>query len=319
LTFIGTAAFAVPSLRALHRAGHDVALVVTQPDRPGHRLRLTPPPVKAAAQELGLEVFQPERVRAPESVERLTAAAPELIVVVAYGQIIPRSVLEIPPGGILNVHGSLLPRHRGAAPIAHAILSGDSTTGVTIMRMDELLDHGPILTARETAIGPHEDAAALAERLAPMGAELLGETIARLDEIVPVEQDHSGPEAEARGRRAGVGPGRGGDRPPGARPAALARRDPAIRGRPGQGPARPAAVRPGRAGTGAAGGPRRGGGGGRPGLVPAGGGAAAGPPADPAAGAGGAACLSSGSGTSRSTAARSTTTSSTSATRPGWC
>ena len=181
----------MPSLRALHGAGHDVVLVVTQPDRPGHRLRLTPPPVKAAAQELGLEVYQPERVRAPESVARLAAAAPELIVVVAYGQIIPRAVLEIPPRGVLNVHGSLLPRHRGAAPIAHAILSGDAVTGVTIMRMDEQLDHGPVLTTRETRIGPAEDGAALAERLARMGAELLVETIARLDEITPVEQDHA--------------------------------------------------------------------------------------------------------------------------------
>jgi methionyl-tRNA formyltransferase len=181
----------VPSLRALHRAGHDLALVVTQPDRPGNRLRLTPPPVKTAAEELGLEVFQPERIRLPESVARIVEAAPELIVVVAYGQIIPRSVLAIPPRGILNVHGSLLPRHRGAAPIAHAILSGDATAGVTIMRMDELLDHGPILTMRETPIGPHEDGAELAERLAPMGAELLVETIARLDEIPAVEQDHS--------------------------------------------------------------------------------------------------------------------------------
>jgi methionyl-tRNA formyltransferase len=181
----------VPSLRALHGAGHRLALVVTQPDRPGHRLRLTPPAVKAAALELGLEVFQPERVRAPESVARIAAAAPELIVVVAYGQIIPRSVLEIPPRGILNVHASLLPRHRGAAPIAHAILSGDPVTGVAIMRMDEQLDHGPVLSVRETAIGPHEDGGALAERLAPMGAELLVETIARLDEIVPVEQDHA--------------------------------------------------------------------------------------------------------------------------------
>jgi methionyl-tRNA formyltransferase len=181
----------VPSLRALHGAGHDVGLVVTQPDRPGHRLRLTPSAVKVAAHELDLEVYQPERIRAPESVARLTTAAPELIVVVAYGQIIPRAVLEIPPRGILNVHGSLLPRHRGAAPIAHAILSGDPVTGVTIMRMDELLDHGPVLTMLETPIGPHEDAASLAERLAPMGAELLVETIARLDEIVPVEQDHA--------------------------------------------------------------------------------------------------------------------------------
>jgi methionyl-tRNA formyltransferase len=167
-----------------------VTLVVTQPDRPGHRLRLTPPAVKVAAEELGLEVFQPERIRAPESVARVAAAAPELAIVVAYGQIIPRSVLEIPTRGIINVHGSILPFHRGAAPVAHAILAGDEVAGVTIMRMDELLDHGPILTIRETPIGPHENAAELAERLAPMGAELLVETVARLDEIVPIEQDH---------------------------------------------------------------------------------------------------------------------------------
>ena len=102
----------MPSLRALHDAGHDVALVVTQPDRPGHRLRLTPPPVKVAALELDLDVYQPERVRAPESVARIAALAPELIVVVAYGQIIPRAVLEIPSRGVVNVHASLLPRHR---------------------------------------------------------------------------------------------------------------------------------------------------------------------------------------------------------------
>jgi methionyl-tRNA formyltransferase len=180
----------VPSLRALHRAGHDVVLVVTQPDRPGHRLRLTPPPVKVAAQELGLEVFQPDRIRVPEAVARIAASQPELVVVVAYGQIIPPSVLEVPPRGVLNVHASLLPRHRGAAPVAHAILRCDRVTGVTIMQMDEQLDHGPVLAARETAIGAHEDAAALAGRLAAMGAELLVETVARLDELVPVAQDH---------------------------------------------------------------------------------------------------------------------------------
>ncbi len=277
----------MPSLRALHVAGHDVALVVTQPDRPGHRLRLTPPPVKVAAEELGLEVFQPERVRAPESVSRLAASAPELVVVVAYGQIIPRSVLEIPPRGVLNLHASLLPRHRGAAPIAHAILGGDAVTGVTIMQMDELLDHGPILAVRETAIGPHEDAAVLAERLAAMGADLLVETIARLDEIEPVEQDHAA--------------------------------DVAAGGRTSQGAARPAAVRLGRAGAGAAVRPRRCGGGRGPWLLPAGGGAAARTAADPASGAGGAACLNSAAATSRSTGGRSTTTSSTSATRRGWC
>jgi methionyl-tRNA formyltransferase len=190
MVFIGTSAFAVPSLRALLAAGHGIRLVVTQPDRPGDRLRLTPPPVKLAAQELGLEVYQPERIREPESVERLARLAPELIVVVAYGQIIPRSVLAIPPRGVINVHASLLPRHRGAAPVNHAILAGDRTTGVTIMLMDEQLDHGPVLATREVEVG-REDAQELSERLAHIGAELLVETLARLDRITPVEQDHA--------------------------------------------------------------------------------------------------------------------------------
>jgi len=181
----------VPSLQALFQAGHQVQLVVTQPDRPGHRLRVTPPPVKLAAEELGLEVFQPEKIRTPESVARLRSASPELMVVVAYGQIIPRSVLEIPPRGIVNVHGSLLPRHRGAAPINHAILAGDTVTGVTVMCLDELLDHGPVLAARKTEIGPDEDAAALGERLAVMGAELLVDVLGRFDELRPLEQDHA--------------------------------------------------------------------------------------------------------------------------------
>ena len=180
----------MPSLRALHRAGHRIPLVVTQPDRPGHRLRLTPPPVRIAADGLGLPVFQPARVRAPESVARIAEAAPELIVVVAYGQIIPRSVLAIPARGVLNVHASLLPRHRGAAPIAHAILGGDKVTGVTIMRMDEQLDHGPILASQAVAIGPNEDTPLLTARLAEVGAELLTATIDRLDDVQPMEQDH---------------------------------------------------------------------------------------------------------------------------------
>jgi methionyl-tRNA formyltransferase len=180
----------VPTLRALVEAGHDVSLVVTQPDRPGHRLRLTPPPVKVAALGLGLPVLQPERIRAPEAAEHLAAAEPELAVVVAYGQIIPSSILQLPRRGVLNVHASLLPRWRGAAPIAHAILAGDGVTGVTIMVMDEQLDHGPILAMRDTPIGDREDAAALARRLAPMGAQLLVETLPKLGSIVPREQDN---------------------------------------------------------------------------------------------------------------------------------
>jgi methionyl-tRNA formyltransferase len=180
----------VPSLRALLVAGHDIPLVVTQPDRPGHRLRLTPPPVKTAATDLGLLVYQPEKVRAPEAVARLTELAPDLIVVVAYGQIIPRSVLDIPAQGVLNVHASLLPRHRGAAPVNRAILDGDRTTGVTIMLMDELLDHGPILAAHQTEIGQCEGAAELTERLAAIGAELLVETISYLSQVHAVEQEH---------------------------------------------------------------------------------------------------------------------------------
>ena len=191
IVFAGTAAFAVPSLRALVAARHEVRLVVTQPDRPGHRLKLTPPAVKVAAAELRLPVYQPEKIRAPEALARIAEAGPELMVVVAYGQIVPRSVLDLPPRGVVNVHASLLPAYRGAAPVAHAVLNGERVTGVTIMRMDEQLDHGPILATREVEIGAHEDAGSLTERLAAVGADLLVETLGRLDSISPVEQDHA--------------------------------------------------------------------------------------------------------------------------------
>jgi methionyl-tRNA formyltransferase len=181
----------VPSLRALHAAGHEIALVVTQPDRPaGRGMKLTPPPVKVAGLELGLEVYQPQRIREPEAVERLRALAPDLLVVVAYGQIIPRSVLDIPRLGALNVHASLLPRWRGAAPVAHAILAGDRQTGVSIMKMDEQLDHGPVVAMLATPIGDREDAVELTGRLAQMGAALLVETLQGFDELRVVEQDH---------------------------------------------------------------------------------------------------------------------------------
>jgi methionyl-tRNA formyltransferase len=191
IVFVGTAPFAVPSLRALVAAGHEIPLVVTQPDRPAHRLRLTPPAVKVAAEELGLPVYQPEKIRDPEAVERLREVAPDLIVVVAYGQIIPRAVLELPPRGVVNGHASLLPRHRGAAPIAHAILAGDQVTGVTIMQMDEQLDHGPVLAYSEAVpIGERDDAVALTARLAEVGARTLAHVLERLDEIAPREQEH---------------------------------------------------------------------------------------------------------------------------------
>jgi methionyl-tRNA formyltransferase len=181
----------VPSLKALVDAGHNLQLVITQPDRPARRgMKLTPPPVKVAATELALEVYQPERIREPEAVERIRRLQPDLLVVVAYGQIIPRSVLAIPKLGAINVHASLLPRHRGAAPVAAAILGGDSETGVTIMRMDEQLDHGPILATRSVEIGAHEDAVALTARLAVLGAELLVETVENIEEIKAVEQNH---------------------------------------------------------------------------------------------------------------------------------
>jgi methionyl-tRNA formyltransferase len=182
----------VPSLRAIKDAGYSIQLVITQPDRPaGRGMKLTAPPLKVAAEELRLEIYQPARIRDAEAVKRLRKLRPDLLVVVAYGQIIPAAVLSIPSFGAVNVHASLLPRHRGAAPVAHAILGGDIQTGVTIMRMDEQLDHGPILAMRATAIAAGEDAGALTARLAEIGAQLLVETIDQIHKVTPVEQEHA--------------------------------------------------------------------------------------------------------------------------------
>ena len=164
-------------------------------------MKVVPAPVKVAAEELGLPVYQPEKVRDPAVMSRLRELKPDVMVVVAYGQIIPPDVLSIPARGVVNVHASLLPRHRGAAPIAHAILAGDRETGVTIMRMDEQLDHGPVLATRSTAIGAHEDASFLTTRLAEMGAELLVQTLNRLDDIESVAQDHARATVAPRLRR----------------------------------------------------------------------------------------------------------------------
>jgi methionyl-tRNA formyltransferase len=177
VVFMGSPDFAVPSLEAL-LAGHDVALVVTQPDKPaGRGARLTAPPVKVAAERAGVPVYQPRSARAPEVAERLRQAGAELGVVVAYGKILPPAVLTAFPRGCINVHGSILPRHRGAAPIQRAVIEGDRETGVTIMQLDEGMDTGPVLLERRTPLGPRETAGELFERLAPLGAEALCEAI----------------------------------------------------------------------------------------------------------------------------------------------
>lgn len=172
--FLGTPAFAVPSLQALVSSGHDVAAVFTQPDRPkGRGNELAQSPVKEAAHLLGIPIHQPERIRRPENVEMLRGLSAELMVVVGYGQIIPQSIIDLPPHGILNVHASLLPRYRGAAPIQWAIANGEQITGVTIMQIDAGLDTGDMILAEETTIGPDETAPELSHRLSQMGAALL--------------------------------------------------------------------------------------------------------------------------------------------------
>lgn len=194
LIFLGTPDFAVPSLRALVEAGHRVSCVYTQPDRPsGRGGKLTASPVKETALALGLPVEQPVKVRHPDVVEALRAAAPDAMAVVGYGQIIPRSIIEIPRYGIINVHGSLLPKYRGAAPIQWAVANGETVTGVTTMQINEGLDTGDMLLKAETPIGPDETAVSVWYRLADMGAALLVETLRGLEagSIVPQPQDHA--------------------------------------------------------------------------------------------------------------------------------
>lgn len=180
--FMGTAPFAVPCLRATVEAGHEVLAVVSQPDRPrGRGMQLQPSAVKAAALELGLPVLQPEKASQPEFVQQLRDLAPQVIVVVAYGQILRPSVLEIPPLGCINVHGSLLPELRGAAPIQWSIIRGYAETGVTTMFMDAGMDTGDMILKASLPIPPEETAGSLTERLAPLGASLLRETLSLLE------------------------------------------------------------------------------------------------------------------------------------------
>jgi len=178
IIFLGTPEFAVPTLEAIAAEGHIVDAVFTQPDRPkGRGNALAEPPVKQSAVRLGFAVQQPERIRRPEIVAQLAAMKPDAMVVVGYGQIIPQSIIDIPPLGIINVHASLLPKYRGAAPIQWAIANGETRTGVTTMRIDAGLDTGDMLLKWETAIDAEENAMELSPRLATAGAELLVETL----------------------------------------------------------------------------------------------------------------------------------------------
>jgi methionyl-tRNA formyltransferase len=175
---MGTPAFACPILEALLARRDPVVGVVTQPDRPrGRGLAVAAPEVKVLAERRGIPVLQPDKVKAPAFEQALRALAPDLVVVAAYGRILPRAILELPSHGCINVHASLLPRHRGAAPITWAILAGDHTTGVTTMNMAEEMDAGDILLQRATPIGSEETGGELTDRLATLGAELIGETL----------------------------------------------------------------------------------------------------------------------------------------------
>ena len=194
IIFMGTPEFAVPSLQALIESKHEVCLVCSKPDKPqGKKQLILPTAVKACAQQHGVEVFQPEKLKAPEVVEKLTALAPDVIVVVAYGKILPKSVLDIPKHGCINLHGSLLPKYRGAAPIQWSIINGDKVTGVTTMFMDEGLDTGDILMQTKTFISDDETTEELKKRLAKVGAELLFKTINNLENgnITRIQQDDS--------------------------------------------------------------------------------------------------------------------------------
>ena len=178
IVFMGTPEFAVPSLRQLIADGHEIVCVLTQPDKPKNRgMKLMPSPVKVVAMEHQIEVYQPATLKSGEALERLSALKPELIVVAAYGKILPKEILDLPRLGCINVHSSLLPRYRGAAPINWAVLNGETETGVTIMYMAEGLDTGDIISQRATAIDPDETVESLHDRLALLGAELLGETV----------------------------------------------------------------------------------------------------------------------------------------------
>lgn len=194
IIYMGTPDFAVPALKALANSEHTVCAVFTQPDKPrGRKMIMTPPDVKVCAQELDIPVYQPQSMKSEEALEIINNYDPDVIIVAAYGQIIPKTVLDAPKYGCVNIHGSLLPKYRGASPIQQSVLNGDKITGVTTMLMDVGIDTGDILLTKETEIGENETSGELFDRLADLGGELILETLKALEEgsVTPVKQDES--------------------------------------------------------------------------------------------------------------------------------
>ena len=194
IIFMGTPDFAVPALHKLLNGPDQVVAVITQPDRPkGRGKKLSPPPVKLAAEQAGIPVLQPTKIRTEEFLDTLKGYNPDLIVVAAYGRILPRTILTLPPLGCINIHGSLLPRHRGAAPIQWAIIKGDSEAGVTIMQMDADMDTGDILLAAAIPLTDDETAGSLFAKLADLGGTTLTQALdlLRMGRLFPIEQNHN--------------------------------------------------------------------------------------------------------------------------------
>ena len=199
IIFMGTPDFAVPSLKGLIKAGHQVVLAVTQPDKPkGRGKAMQFSPVKETALEYGIPVYQPKRIREPECVEYLKKQNPDVIVVVAFGQILPEEILKMPAFGCINVHGSLLPKYRGAAPVQWAVINGDAETGVTTMYMDKGLDTGDIILEKTVPIEKKETGGSLFDKLKEEGAELLIETLSRIEQGTAPRKKQEGPSCYAK-------------------------------------------------------------------------------------------------------------------------
>jgi len=193
IVFFGSPASALPSFNKIHEAGHSIDLVITQPDKPQGRGKIvTSPPMKKAAEALNIPIYQPPKIRQdPIALERIKKINPELIVVVAYGQIIPASIIYLPKYNSINLHFSLLPKYRGASPVFWALLKGERKTGISIFELNEKMDEGDILAQEEIDILPEEKTSELESRLAEKGAELLVQTISKIETIKPLKQDHS--------------------------------------------------------------------------------------------------------------------------------